>query len=132
MVGHSQLDSDMLEASPAPTGNADDSVVQHAHAAPAEEPPMGDDDTDSGTEAGNDRALEAGQGGLSSPEAPPPALEALPMHVPRPGRKRKRSGSRHGCRQDAAPVSLCLLVSKSGSSSVMSICCCNTSAKGLC
>lgn len=109
MVGHSQLDSDMLEASPTPASTADDSVVQHAHAhaAPAEAM-ASDDDSDAGKEEGIDGADQAVQGRLSSPEAPQAALQGSPMHVPRPGRKRKRSGSRRGSHQEAASVSPCL------------------------
>lgn len=114
MVGHSQLDSDMLEASSGPTGAADDSMVQHAHAhahadaSPAEAAAMASDDgTDAGEEEGIDGADQALQGGLSSPEAPQAALESSPMHVPRPGRKRKRSGSQRGSHHNAAPVRPC-------------------------
>ena len=114
MVGHSQLDSDMLGGSPTPSGTADDSVIQHTHAhaaavaLPAESTMVSDDDTDAGAASGDEGPVEAGQECLSSPEGPQAALQGSPMHVPRPGRKRKRSGSRRGCRQAAATVSVCL------------------------
>lgn len=107
MVGHSQLDSDMLEASPALPAAADDTVAEHVHAPEADEAPMADNETDDQTKAGRSGVDGALQGTQSSP-APLAAARGSPMHVPQPGRKRKRSGPRRGGHQGAAPVGSCL------------------------
>lgn len=112
MVGHSQLESDMLEASPLPTAAADDeedvvdTPAECAPAAAAAEAPTAQDDTSDETEAGNSCDGEALQGVQNSP-ARQAAAQGSPMPVPQPGRKRKRSSL---CRvihdEDAGPVGL--------------------------
>ena len=111
MVGHSQLESDMLEASlpsmPAADGD-DESVAEPAQAAAVDEAPMAkdnsdDDDTEAGT-SGVDGALQGLQNGPDHGTA----AQGSPMPLPQPGRKRKRSSLCRGGYQDAAPVGLCL------------------------
>ena len=105
MVGHSQLDSDMLEASPptmaAADGNDDEAVAKPASA--ADEGPLAKDSTDDEAAAGNSGADEALQGVQNSPDRQA-AAKGSPMPLPQPGRKRKRSGLCRGGRQDFAPV----------------------------
>lgn len=108
MVGHSQLESDMLEASLPPTAAAadaddddDDTSAEPASTAAAAEAPTAWDDTRDDTEVGDSGDDAALQGVQNSP-APQAAAHGSPMPVPQPGRKRKRSSlCRH---EDAAPV----------------------------
>ena len=118
MVGHSQLESDMLEASPPPTAAAADAAADDdddaaaadaddeensAEVASKAEAPTAQDDTRDDTDVGDSGDDEALQGVQTSP-APQAAAQGSPMPVPQPGRKRKRSSL---CRrEDAAPVGL--------------------------
>ena len=108
MVGHSQLESDMLEESPPPMAAADaedDSVAEPAHAAAAHEAPMAQDNTGDETDAGN--SVDEGVQDVHKSPAPRAAPQDSPMPVPQPGRKRKRSGLGRGDRQAAALVGPC-------------------------
>lgn len=109
MVGHSQLESDMLESSPPPMAadGDNDSVVEPADAAAADEAPMAEDNRDDKIEAGSSGVDEAVQGVQNSPDRRA-AAQGSPMHLPQPGRKRKRSSLCRGGRHDGAPVGPCL------------------------
>lgn len=115
MVGHSQLESDILEASP-PTMAAADGYVDEAVAEPtpaADQGPVAKDSTDDEAAAGNSGVDEALQGVQNSPDRRA-AAKGSPMPVPQPGRKRKRSGLCRGGHQDAAlvgPLTCCLCCS---------------------
>lgn len=112
MVGHSQLESDIVEASPPPMAAADgddDSVAEPAQAAAVGEAPMPEDKSDDDTEAGTSDVGEALQGIQNSPEHGTAAQSSFQrMPVPQPGRKRKRSSlCPGGGHQDAASVGHC-------------------------
>ena len=104
MVGHSQLDSDMLQASPqalADQGNVDQGNVVADEAA-AVNGDIVDREQEGSVDAedSNGEALE----GLT---AGPTADEALAM--PQPGCTRRRSKLQRGCTQQALLVSLGLM-----------------------
>ena len=100
MVGHSQLDSDMLQASPqalADQGNAANATAVNGDTADCEE-------EDEERAMGADDSNEEGADGFA---AGPTADEALAM--PQPGCKRKRSKLQHSRMQPALLVSLDLM-----------------------
>ncbi len=107
MVGHSQLDSDMLQASPQALADQDN-VTNNATAvngdtANCEEEEFEEEEEEEEA-TGADDSNEEGVEGL---KAGPTADEALAM--PEPGCKRKRSKLQHSRMQQALLVSLGLM-----------------------
>lgn len=115
MVGHSQLDSDMLETTPASLA-ADETDSKAAHAAADEADDKGEaaageasvteDEADDKAEAGSgsdEEDLQAAEGTFECQPAPQPS----PLPVPQPGRKRKRSGPQC-CHAEEAVQVTCL------------------------
>ena len=108
MVGHSQLDSDMLQASPqalADQGNVDQGNVDQGNVADEAAAVNGDivDREEEGSvdaEDSNGEVLEGFTAGLTADEA---------LAMPQPGCTRKRSKLQHGCMQQALLVSLGLM-----------------------
>ena len=103
MVGHSQLESDMLEATPA--SPADCETVSKASYAAGDELSVTEDEADDKGEVGSGSDEEGRQADEGS-SAHEPEPQPLPLPVPQPGRKRKRSGPQH--RQALVAAYLCM------------------------
>ncbi len=109
MVGHSQLDSDMLQASPQALADQAN-VTDNATAVNGDTADCEEEECEEEEEEGKERAMgadDSNEEGMDDFAAGPTANEALAM--PQPGCKRKRSKLQHGCMHQALRVSLGLM-----------------------